>query len=111
MTSYSLDPPNTMLAFGQLWVTSRMGGGEIEDICDLSRFLGRHHDIVLLEDGTEGVAFNMRDHVKAACERYTSIPGVKPLKFAATSFCPDGSLTAADDAVQGELAKEACSVC
>ena len=35
------------------------GGVEIEDIGDLSRFLGRHRDIVVLEDGTEGVAFNM----------------------------------------------------
>jgi hypothetical protein len=63
-----------------------------------------------MEDGSEGVAFNMREYVKAACERYLSIPGVKPLRQATTPFCPDGSLTAADDDVQGELAKEACSV-
>ena len=51
------------------------GGIEIEDIGALSRFLGRHHDMVLLEDGTEGVAFNMGDYVRAACERYISNPG------------------------------------
>ena len=83
---------------------------EIEDIGDLSQFLGRHHDIVLREDGTEGVAFNIRDYVRAACERYTSIEGTKPFKPASTLFCPDGSLTAADDQVRGELAESACSV-
>jgi hypothetical protein len=88
----------------------KKGGIEIEDIGDLSRFLGRHHDTVIMEDGSEGVAFNMREYVRAACERYLSIPGVKPLRQATTPFCPDGSLTAADDDIQGELAKEACSV-
>ena len=86
------------------------GGIKIEDIGDLSRFLGRHHEVVIIEGKGDGVAFNMRDYVKAACERYTSIPGVKPLKHAQTPFCSDGTLTAADDEVQGELAASACSV-
>ena len=66
--------------------------------------------MVVLEDGSEGLAFNMREYVKAACERYSSIEGVKPLKPASTPFCPEGSLTVADDEVKGEVAKEACSV-
>ncbi|MFY9237268.1 MAG: reverse transcriptase domain-containing protein, partial [Roseovarius sp.] len=86
------------------------GGIEIEDIGDLSRFLGRHHDVVLRSDGSEAVAFNMRDYVRAACERYMAIDGVKALKAATTPFCPEGSLTAADDEERGELASEACSV-
>ena len=52
----------------------------------------------------------MRDYVRAACERYTSVLGVEALKYASTPLFPDGSLTAADDDVQGELAKEACSM-
>ena len=68
---------------------------EIEDIGDLRRFLGRHHEVVVHENGTEAVALNMRDYVKAACERYAAIPGVKPFKQVQTPFCPDGSLTAA----------------
>ena len=86
------------------------GGIEIEDIGDLNRFLGRHHEPVLREDGSEALAFNMREYVKAACERYAAIPGVKPFKAAATPFCPDGLLTASDDDVQGKLASSACSV-
>jgi len=82
------------------------GGIEIEDIGDLSRFLGRHHDVVVLEDGSEGLAVNMREYVRAACERYSSIEGVKPLKPASTPFCPEGSLTVADDEVRGEVAKK-----
>ena len=38
-------------------------GIEIEDVGDLSRFLGRHYDVVITEDGLEAVAFNMQDHV------------------------------------------------
>ena len=59
------------------------GGVEIEDIGALSRFLERHHDIVLLKDETEGVAANVGHYVRAACKRYT-IPGVKTLKYAST---------------------------
>ena len=55
--------------------------------------------LVLKENGSEALASNMREYVKAACERYTSIPGVKPLKHAQTPFCSDGTLTAADDEV------------
>ena len=65
---------------------------------------------MVTEDGREGIAFNMREYVKAACERYAAIPGVKPLKGATTPFCPEGSLTIAEDEVKGELAAEACSV-
>ena len=65
---------------------------------------------MITEDGLEGIAFNMREYVKAACERYTSITRVKPLKGAAPPFCPEGSLTVAEDEVKGELADEACSV-
>ena len=48
--------------------------------------------------------------MNAACERYTSILGVKPPKAMSTPFSPDCSLHAADDEVRGELAKELCSV-
>ena len=74
---------------------------DIEDIGDLSRLLGRHHDTVILDDGTEGLAFNMRDYTKAACERYAAIPGVKPYRQVPAPFCAEGSLTVADDEVQG----------
>ena len=45
----------------------KKGGIEIEDIGNLGRFLGRYHDVVITEDGSEGIAFNMREYFKAAC--------------------------------------------
>ena len=43
----------------------KKGGIEIEDIGGLGRFLGRYHDIVITEDGLEGIAFNMREYSPA----------------------------------------------
>ena len=82
---------------------------EIDDIGELGRFLGRHHDIVE-QNGEPAVAFNMTDYVKSACDLYESLPGAKPLKPAATPFCPEGSLILADDDERGELAPNACKV-
>ena len=53
---------------------------DLEDIGDLSRFLGRHHEAVILPDGGCGLAFDMKDYVRAACERYAALPGVKPFR-------------------------------
>ena len=61
---------------------------DTEDIGDLSRFLGRHHDTVIFDDDAEGLAFNMRDYMKAACERYAAIPGVKPFRKVPTPSAP-----------------------
>ena len=56
------------------------------------------------------LAFGMHDYAKSCCELYTSLPGAKPLKHAASPFLPDGSLIAEDDEVRGELSSNACKV-
>jgi hypothetical protein len=52
----------------------------------------------------------MEDYALQACELYSSVSGGKPLKHAATPFCPEGSLLPQDDEEEGELAGNACKV-
>ena len=67
----------------------------------LERILGRYHDGLTIED-KEYLAFNMEDYAQQACELYSSASGGKPLKHAATPFCPEGSLLPEDDLEIGE---------
>ena len=75
----------------------------------LERVLGRYHDVIKV-DNTECLSFNMQDYALQACELYRSLTGHKPLRQVPTPFCPEGSLTPADDEAEGELAGAACKV-
>ena len=52
----------------------------------------------------------MSDYAKQSVEMYKQHSGVTKLRHAATPFVPDGSLTLADDDVEGELSKSACAI-
>ena len=82
---------------------------DLEEVTDLDRVLGRHHDEVTV-DGKPALSFNMSEYAEQACELYESLPGAKPLKHAPTPFVADGSLIPADDDIKGELAPNACKV-
>ena len=82
---------------------------DLEEEAGLERILGRHHESVTV-DGRECLAFNMQEYAQQACDLYGTVSGGKPLKPAATPFCPDGALAPGDDAVEGELAGNACKV-
>ena len=82
---------------------------DIEDVGPLDRFLGRYSFPVNV-DGMKHLAFGMHDYARSCCELYTSLPGAKPLKYAASPFLPEGSLITEDDAERGELSSNACKV-
>ena len=82
---------------------------ELDPETGLERILGRQHD-QLTHDNKGYLAFNMEDYALQACELYSAVSGGKPLKPAATPFCPEGSLQPQDDNEEGELAGCACQV-
>ena len=93
---------------------------DIEPPAPLGRILGRQHDRVKLKHisdenaamgaSAEALAFNMSDYAQQCVDLYLSLPEAKKLRHAATPFAPEGSLIAADDDIQGELAGKACSM-
>ena len=82
---------------------------ELEKEAGLERVLGRHHDVLTIEN-REHIAFNMEDYSVQACELYQQLSGGKPLKPATTPFCLEGSFLPQDDEEEGELAGNACKI-
>jgi hypothetical protein len=52
----------------------------------------------------------MEDYVEDAVALYKRVAGVDKLKHASTPFCPDGSLSFADEETKGELSANACQL-
>ena len=82
---------------------------KLEEISGLGRFLGRYHEITMLND-KPALAFGMTDYIRSSCDLYESLPGSVKLKHASTPFVPDGSLSAEDDESRGALSENACRV-
>ena len=78
---------------------------EIEDIGDLGRFLGRHHELVRV-DGREGIAFHVREYMKSAVEMYLKLSGAETIKGAPTPFLPKGSILPEEWEEKGQHACE-----
>ena len=59
-----------------------------------------------------GIEFNMEEYCQDAVDLYCKTAQIAPnsLRKVATPFCPDGSLSFADEEARGELAGGACSV-
>ena len=59
-----------------------------------------------------GIEFNMEEYCQDAVDLYCKTAEVAPnsLRKVATPFCPEGSLSFADEEARGELAGGACSV-
>ena len=77
---------------------------EIEDVGDLGRFLGRHHEIVATASG-KSIAFNVRDFMKSAVDMYLGI-----IKQSQLPFLPRRSIAAEEWEEQGQLQTHACAV-
>ena len=82
---------------------------DLEPEAELGRVLGRQHEEVEIE-GERFLSFNMEDYAVQVCDLYRQLSGGKPLKHAATPFCPEGSLLPDNDDVEGELAGDACKI-
>ena len=53
---------------------------------------------------------DMVDYVRQAVDLYKELAGLSKLRKASTPFCPEGSLTLADEEAQGQLAGSACRI-
>ena len=82
---------------------------EIEDIGDLGRFLGSHHELVRV-NGREGIAFNVREYMKSAVEMYLKLSGAETIEGAPTPFLPKGSILPEEWEEKGQLEEHACAV-
>ena len=95
---------------------------DVEPPEPIYRILGRNHIYRKLSD-SEGstkcaalgaqdnaLILDMHDYAIQTVDLYKSITGVTSLKQAATPFCPEGSVTDADEGARGELAPNACKI-
>ena len=95
---------------------------DVEPPEPIYRILGRNHIYRKLSD-SEGstkcaalgaqdnaLILDMHDYAIQTVDLYKSITGVTSLKQAATPFCPEGSVTEADEGARGELAPNACKI-
>ena len=95
---------------------------DVEPPEPIYRILGRNHVVTKLPDSPgsshcaalgaqeKALVLDMHDYAHQTVDLYKSITGVTTLKQAATPFCPDGSITDADDGARGELAPNACKI-
>ena len=97
---------------------------DVEPPEPIYRILGRNHVVTkfklpdspgsshcaALGAQEKALVLDMRDYAHQTVDLYKSITGVTTLKQAATPFCPDGSITNADDGARGEFAPNACKI-
>ena len=103
----------------EIWSALRdpkKGDIRLEDPTPLERFLGRHHDVVALDQSADNVApatalsWNMEDFVDQTVQVYKDLTGVAKLKYASTPFLPDGAVTILDEEERGELEGQASKI-
>ena len=93
---------------------------DVEPPEPIYRVLGRNHVLIDAKPRSDenaamgalkqAMAFDMVDYTRQTVDLYKDLTKAQNLKFAATPFCPDGSLPEADNDAQGELAPVACKL-